>query len=99
MSTEEVVDDKFVPGLFKCGKCNCIMSCNTIYMGSGTIGANSEPRQCPNECGPMWRVTWKEHAKSMSKSQDGLMEKLIEANEKIHQLETQLASRQKLSLV
>jgi len=29
---------------------------------SGTMTANASPARCPNECGPMWHVTWKEAA-------------------------------------
>jgi len=47
----------YVPGLWACAKCQCQVVSNTMYTQSGTIGPNNKPQVCPNDCGPMWRVT------------------------------------------
>lgn len=93
MSKEEVVKDQFVPGHFECAKCSFYLVSNTIYMGSGTIGANNEPQQCSNGCGPMWRVTWKEHAIKLARSQEAMVDRLIGAQDRIAELEKELATR------
>lgn len=46
-----------VPGWLVCKKCSFGLSKRTIFMGSGTIGANNEPDHCPNDGAPLWRVT------------------------------------------
>ena len=61
---------KYVPGHLRCAKCNFYLISKTLYMKSGTIGANKKPDDCANGCGPMWRVTWKDHAKLLSDAQD-----------------------------
>lgn len=58
-------NEKFVPGLFACPKCAFVLVSNTLYMKSGTIGANNKPQECSNGCGPMWRVSWRQHAESL----------------------------------
>lgn len=47
----------YVPGLWKCAKCKCAVVSNRFNVARGTMYANKKPQQCPNECGPMWRVT------------------------------------------
>ncbi len=47
----------FVPGLWRCAKCECQVISNTLHAGTGNISANNEPQSCPNNCGPMWRVS------------------------------------------
>lgn len=47
----------YVPGLWKCAKCKCTTVCSNIHVDTGGFSANNSPQQCPNECGPMWRVT------------------------------------------
>lgn len=47
----------YVPGVTKCAKCACVLVSNTLDASSGRIAANRSPQDCPNGCGPMWRVT------------------------------------------
>jgi len=61
------IDDIYVPGNFKCAKCGCGLVTQTLYTQSGNVGANNAPQRCPNDCGPMWRVTWKERAEQLYK--------------------------------
>jgi len=56
---------KYVPGHFECKKCGFGLVSKTIYMGSGTIGANTKPQECGNGCGPMWRIAWADYCKSL----------------------------------
>lgn len=47
----------FVPGLWRCAKCSCQVISSNFHAGTGQISANNEPQTCPNNCGPMWRVS------------------------------------------
>jgi len=47
----------YVPGLWRCAKCECQVMSTNLHAASGRISANNEPQACPNNCGPMWRVT------------------------------------------
>jgi hypothetical protein len=50
----------YVPGLWRCAKCRCHLTVTNIHVASGQFSAGTEPQQCPNGCGPMWRVTERE---------------------------------------
>jgi hypothetical protein len=47
----------YVPGLWRCAKCTCSLVSTNLHVPSGGFSANTEPQSCPNDCGPMWRVT------------------------------------------
>lgn len=47
----------YVPGLWRCPKCKCGVHSTVMSAVSGAMRANVEPQRCPNDCGPMWRVT------------------------------------------
>lgn len=50
----------YVPGVWKCAKCGCGLVSTLMHAESGRFAANTEPQQCPNDCGPMWRRTERE---------------------------------------
>lgn len=47
----------YIPGLWRCAKCGCSLISTNLHVQDGGFSANKEPQQCPNDCGPMWRVT------------------------------------------
>lgn len=47
----------YVPGAWRCAKCKCGLISNTLYVATGAMAANNKPQECPNGCGPMWRLT------------------------------------------
>lgn len=47
----------YVPGLWRCAKCKCQVVSQTLHVNVGAVSANNEPQECPNKCGPMWRLT------------------------------------------
>lgn len=57
----------YVPGLWKCAKCSCQTISHYLHAESGKVAANNDPQQCPNDCGPMWRVTERDAANEMIK--------------------------------
>ncbi|MFI8608527.1 hypothetical protein ACIGFL_09405 [Pseudomonas sp. NPDC077649] len=51
----------YIPGQMHCAKCKFQLTKRVICMGSGTIGAgDNKTEPCPNGCGPLWPVTWKQ---------------------------------------
>jgi hypothetical protein len=52
---------QFIPGVMHCAKCNFQLTKRVLCIGSGTIGAgDNKTEPCPNGCGPLWPVTWKQ---------------------------------------
>lgn len=78
----EAKEQLLVPGNFKCPKCNCGVVARNLYMKSGNIGPSDKPQICPNECGPMWGVTWKDRAIGLSKSCEKLRWELADKKRK-----------------
>jgi len=63
MSNELIREsDQIRPGVMRCAKCSLVLLQSVMNANSGTMTANASPARCPNECGPMWHVTWKEAA-------------------------------------
>ena len=62
----------YVPGAWKCAKCRCGVISNTLHVNTGGISANNEPQECPNGCGPMWRVTERDAGNEMCDRLDAL---------------------------
>lgn len=47
----------YVPGVTKCAKCSLRLVSSVLDASSGRVGFDTSPQDCPNGCGPMWRVT------------------------------------------
>lgn len=48
----------YVPGLWRCPKCEFRLCQATLYAATGTVGARDEPGdKCPHCNGPLWRVS------------------------------------------
>ncbi len=57
----ELRSGQFIPGVMHCAKCKFQLTKRVLCMGSGTIGAgDNKTEPCPNGCGPLWPVTWKQ---------------------------------------
>lgn len=59
-SYEELEALVYVPGLRRCAKCGLRLVTNSISAATGAMRADDSPQTCPNNCGPMWRVTERE---------------------------------------
>lgn len=53
--TTDLASLVYVPGLWRCAKCKLDLIASVLSPGG--VSANEAPQTCPNECGPMWRVT------------------------------------------
>jgi len=51
----------YVPGEWSCAKCK--LSLTASVLSPGGVAADTRPQQCPNKCGPMWRVTERDRRK------------------------------------
>lgn len=57
----------YIPGVWRCPKCNFVLNQMVMSASTGTVSANDEPgTKCPNDGSPMWRVTWKDDAEDMA---------------------------------
>lgn len=70
----------YVPGQWRCAKCKFVLYRRTIDMAAGRIGVSetdrNRPEVCPNECGPLWRVSEREAGKDVSQFYFGANEEL-----------------------
>lgn len=65
----------FVPGRWRCAKCALVLTSTNLHVSDGGMTANNEPHTCPNECGPMWRVSERDERKEAQRSFIDLHEK------------------------
>lgn len=66
----------YVPGLWRCAKCELKLVSNIMCASTGNMAANNSPQQCANGCGPMWRVTEREAGNDMIERCTKLQERL-----------------------
>lgn len=60
-------EDKYVPGTWRCAKCNFFLNQRNLNANDGSVTARDQPGEpCPNCNVPLWRVTWKEEALLLS---------------------------------
>lgn len=55
----ERVELIYVPGEWRCAKCKLRIT-STVFSPDGKIGANRQSEPCPNGCGPLWPLTYRE---------------------------------------
>lgn len=68
------MSELIVPGKWHCDNCGFTLIKNTLFMGSGTVGADYsiELERCPNDATPMRAFTWKEEAQASAESVERL---------------------------
>lgn len=55
---EELEKKVYVPGQWRCPKCDFRLTQSNLYVASGTVGPRDEPGdKCPNCNGPLWRIS------------------------------------------
>lgn len=83
----ELSSSVIAPGIMRCAGCGFVLTKNSINMAAGTITAgDSKTEPCPNGCGPLWPVTWKEQALEMRDSSEQWFEELQVARQRIAEL-------------
>ncbi|MFS7186030.1 hypothetical protein AB6848_11215 [Serratia proteamaculans] len=80
----ELESSVLVPGALRCAKCQFQLTKTIICMKSGTTSAgNNKTEPCPNGCGPLWPVTWKQWAKEMDEQAGRYFDELKAAEAKL----------------
>lgn len=70
-----MVAENLVPGVMRCAKCEFQLVRTNLYVNSGTTGpGDSKTEPCPNGCGPLWPVTWKQWAEEAQKTAERFFE-------------------------
>lgn len=64
----------YVPGQFRCPKCELVIICSNLNAHSGQVSANTTPgEQCPNCHVSMWRTTWKDDVSRLNNAVEGYL--------------------------
>lgn len=71
----------YVPGLWRCAKCKLDLLTTNLHVYSGTTSPNTDPQQCPNGCGPMWRVSEADYRKELLAQVNKLFDELRESKQ------------------
>lgn len=79
----------YVPGFWSCAKCKLILLTSTLSP-AGVLPDN-RPQQCPNECGPMWRVTERDQRKEAQALYEQEVERRQQAEAKLAAARRELA--------
>ena len=83
----------YVPGVWTCAKCKLSLVSATMNAQTGLVKANTEPQQCPNGCGPLWRKTERDAGNELVdrlEKSEARVKVLEEALTRILNLETRL---------
>lgn len=91
---ESLEKQVYVPGLWRCPKCNFQLVQSYLHAATGAVGMRDTPgEKCPNCDSPLWRVTERQAGNDMvdrcqeqmerAKMLDGVVEKLTLALMKI----------------
>ena len=84
----ELESSVIAPGIMRCAKCSFVLTKNSINMSAGTITAgDSKSEPCPNGCGPLWPVTWREKALQARDDSEQWFEDFQTAKKRIAELE------------
>lgn len=84
----ELESSVIAPGIMRCAKCSFVLTKNSINMSAGTITAgDSKSEPCPNGCGPLWPVTWREKALQARDDSEQWFDDLQTAKKRIAELE------------
>lgn len=85
----------YVPGVWKCARCDFRLVQTNLNGADGTVSARDKPGdKCPN-CGtPLWRVSWKEEANEALAIAENQMERAKAAEAEAASLRHKLALAQ-----
>lgn len=96
----ELESSVIAPGIMRCAKCEFVLTKNNLNLAAGTITAgDSKTEPCPNGCGPLWSVTWREQAIQSRDDSEQWFEELQAAKSRVSELEVKLATPVRLPKV
>lgn len=86
---DELRSSVIAPGIMRCAGCGLVLTKNNLNMSAGTVTAgDSKSEPCPNGCGPLWPVTWKEQALEMRDDSEKWFLELQESRQRIAELQS-----------
>lgn len=69
-----------MPGVMHCAKCQFVLIRTNLYLGNDTAGpGGNETERCPNGCGPLWPMTWRQEATRLSGALNAMFDELQSA--------------------
>lgn len=82
-----MVAENLVPGVMRCAKCEFQLVRTNLYVNSGTAGpSDSRTEPCPNGCGPLWPITWKQWAEEAQKTAERFFDEAEAERAKVDEL-------------
>lgn len=84
----------YVPGQWRCAKCEFRLTQSNLYAASGTVGPRDEPGdKCPNCNGPLWRVSAMDDRNEAFKCANGVFERVERLSAAMQEAADLLAER------
>lgn len=81
-----------VPGVMRCAKCEFQLVRQVLAVNLGEVFAgHSKTEPCPNGCGPLWPVTWKQYAEQAMDAAETMADRAFAAEKEVKQLRGELA--------
>lgn len=99
MSTEaddlvKLARDQHVPGVMHCAKCKFKLTRISLNVNVGTVTAgDNAPEHCPNGCGPMWPVSWRQEAEENRDLLESMFDRALAAEKSLAELKAKLGPR------
>ncbi len=82
------------PGVMRCARCKFRLHRINLNVNVGTVTAgDNKTEPCPNGCGPLWPVTWKEEAEEAMAVAEGLCDRAVAAEKELADLRERLGPR------
>lgn len=79
----ELESQVFVPGQWRCAKCNFTVQKMTLDIAGDRVGVSdkdkNEPEKCPNGCGPLWRVTERDAGNRAIEGYESILSEIMKA--------------------
>nr|WP_279089138.1 hypothetical protein [Comamonas thiooxydans] len=76
-----------VPGVMRCAKCEFQLVRQILAVNLGEVFAgDSKTEPCPNGCGPLWPVTWKQYAEQAMDAAETMADRAFAAEREVKQL-------------
>lgn len=82
-----------VPGVMRCAKCEFQLVRQVLAVNLGEVFAgDSKTEPCPNDCGPLWPVTWKQYAEQAMDAAESMADRAFAAEKEVKQLRGELSA-------
>lgn len=82
-----------VPGVMRCAKCEFQLVRQVLAVNLGEVFAGDRKTEpCPNDCGPLWPVTWKQYAEQAMDAAESMADRAFAAEKEVKQLRGELSA-------